>query len=557
MSDLHIPVRQLTYSTVDGPGERALIEVAASEAQGEVWSVDQLLHAMDLERITGITLTGDDPFNHALELSEIARIIHQNRLTVMVYTRYSLEELQRRATNERGILKLLHHTDLLVSGQLDGDRLAVNQYGIGSTNQSVHFLSSAYEAKELTKRQPSTQIVLEQQDQSTERLSSLGWPYGGRGLRPVEISSPLICDASWLRGKQWLTELFERPSLSVLLSQHWNKNESYWAFALSHARTASVQWLLTMNMSEPVPCIAGDHVSELSLFELELHSILPLRMGPALVGLLGGPEMWREQLKLNWQTGSVGNWSHEAPPKWLDSERGNEPIGDWLCLASLWAKLTRTDSLRQICTKYMRCPLSQREQVHHWLAHHSPLCALLSPRRGGVFWGSLTPQKVNPSLRRILDMVSRGLSTVWARQTLHERAPEIIYTADGWAHLEAISMLNEVALRCDLFSLGDACLTALHQGIRLATPEQLFSVSAASIDQLVSIRKTRLKLLKCFDIWVKQEQQLSQTSYGDEEYPRAQMTRYYLSKWRSMIGELAPYLSYAERLMDRADSPSS
>ncbi|QEL13997.1 4Fe-4S single cluster domain-containing protein [Limnoglobus roseus] len=100
----------------------------------------------DLERadVEGITLLGGEPFAHSEAASALAAAARQRGLTVMVFTGYLLEDLQRRP--DPAVVNLLATTDILVDGPYVREQPDTARRWIGSTNQRIHFLTDRYRA---------------------------------------------------------------------------------------------------------------------------------------------------------------------------------------------------------------------------------------------------------------------------------------------------------------------------------------------------------------------------------------------------------------------------
>lgn len=92
--------------------------------------------------IEGISLLGGEPFSHAEAAGEIARAVKLHGLSVMVYSGFTLQELQ--AMNDRHIQELLKNTDVLVDGPYVRELPDSKRRWVGSTNQMIHFLSGRY-----------------------------------------------------------------------------------------------------------------------------------------------------------------------------------------------------------------------------------------------------------------------------------------------------------------------------------------------------------------------------------------------------------------------------
>lgn len=152
--------RWLAPSRANGPGERFVLWVQGCPlACPGCWNPDtwgfspRELHSTDalLALITatpgidGVTFTGGEPFAQAPALAVLAREVQALRLSVFVFTGYTMTELQM-----EGATALLAQTDVLVSGRYV-ERLRAN--GLpwrGSSNQRVWFISDRYSPEDLT-----------------------------------------------------------------------------------------------------------------------------------------------------------------------------------------------------------------------------------------------------------------------------------------------------------------------------------------------------------------------------------------------------------------------
>src|SRR5689334_15772899 len=83
---------------------------------GSLVPLDGLLQQIDTAAnrsgIEGITLLGGEPFSHATVASALAAHVRAMGLSVMVFSGYTLEEIQE--MREPAVAKLLRHTDILV-----------------------------------------------------------------------------------------------------------------------------------------------------------------------------------------------------------------------------------------------------------------------------------------------------------------------------------------------------------------------------------------------------------------------------------------------------------
>ena len=138
--------------------------------------------------VEGVTFLGGEPFEQAAPLAELARAVKQRGLTVMTFSGHYVDELR---THGGAAAELLAATDLLVDGPYDRAHPEppppLGRRWIGSTNQTMHYLTAAYSPDEPRMRAPNT-VELHWRD---GRLLVNGWPAGadvlaaslGRGRR--------------------------------------------------------------------------------------------------------------------------------------------------------------------------------------------------------------------------------------------------------------------------------------------------------------------------------------------------------------------------------------
>jgi len=104
--------------------------------------LDKILLAKDEYAIEGITFLGGEPFLQAEGLSYLASECRKNGLTVMTFTGYALSSLRKKPfpfTEE-----LISCSDVLVDGPYIKSQPEELRNWLGSKNQKVHFLSTAY-----------------------------------------------------------------------------------------------------------------------------------------------------------------------------------------------------------------------------------------------------------------------------------------------------------------------------------------------------------------------------------------------------------------------------
>ena len=119
---------------------------------GKVVGIQDLVHLMralrDLGLIEGITLSGGEPLAQPSAALSLVREAQSLGLTVVCYTGYTIEELEKgeflRALSPNFKLEeFLSYVDILIDGRYN-EKLAGNFLWRGSSNQRVFFLSDKY-----------------------------------------------------------------------------------------------------------------------------------------------------------------------------------------------------------------------------------------------------------------------------------------------------------------------------------------------------------------------------------------------------------------------------
>jgi anaerobic ribonucleoside-triphosphate reductase activating protein len=158
--------------------------------RGDTRSVDDVIARLTTAAantgIEGISVLGGEPFEQAAAVARVARAARALGLTVMVYTGWTLDELRAREHGDAGIADLLAHVDLLVDGRYDRDvpepPPPLGRRWIGSSNQTMHFLTEAYRADDPRMRAANTVEIR----WTPEGLTINGWPAGAAKI-PTRI----------------------------------------------------------------------------------------------------------------------------------------------------------------------------------------------------------------------------------------------------------------------------------------------------------------------------------------------------------------------------------
>ena len=152
-------------SIVDGPGLRYGVFVQGCShgcpgchnpeshdpCAGEETTVDAIMEEVAANKlISGVTLSGGEPFEQAAVCAEIGERAHELGLNVWTYTGYRYEDLLALASGERdlteqealllyreGVARLLATTDVLVDGPFVESMKSLGLQWRGSSNQRV------------------------------------------------------------------------------------------------------------------------------------------------------------------------------------------------------------------------------------------------------------------------------------------------------------------------------------------------------------------------------------------------------------------------------------
>jgi anaerobic ribonucleoside-triphosphate reductase activating protein len=92
--------------------------------------------------IEGVTFLGGEPFEQAGALADLGQTLQNAGLSVMTFTGYLLEDLDRPERPE--CQHLIRVTDLLIDGPFRQDLIDLSRPWVGSSNQRYHFLSGRY-----------------------------------------------------------------------------------------------------------------------------------------------------------------------------------------------------------------------------------------------------------------------------------------------------------------------------------------------------------------------------------------------------------------------------
>lgn len=155
----------------EGPGIRYVIWVQGcslkckgcfnphfwSQQNGSKRDVDSILQDVIAARIKfpeieGVTFLGGEPFEQAESLAELSQKLHKLGFSIMVFSGYTLAELEDSQSSEyKARLNFLSSIDLLVDGRYQQDNVDIDRPWVGSKNQEFHFLTKRYSEATLFK----------------------------------------------------------------------------------------------------------------------------------------------------------------------------------------------------------------------------------------------------------------------------------------------------------------------------------------------------------------------------------------------------------------------
>ncbi len=118
--------------------------------------IDELTRARDESGVEGITLMGGEPTSHAAASLALAQASRQLGLSVMVFSGYTVEELNARG--DATVAELIATTDILVDGPYIREQPDTERRWIGSRNQRIHFLTPRYSLDEQWRQKNTLEI---------------------------------------------------------------------------------------------------------------------------------------------------------------------------------------------------------------------------------------------------------------------------------------------------------------------------------------------------------------------------------------------------------------
>ena len=139
-------------SIVDGPGFRYVVFVQGCphhcpgchnpqshpfEGGTPRTAADLFAEFCENPLLTGITLSGGEPFCQAEALCELAELVKERGKTVVAYSGYTLEQLLEKGKTDPNVLRLLRLCDTLIDGPYIEAKRNLELLFRGSENQRI------------------------------------------------------------------------------------------------------------------------------------------------------------------------------------------------------------------------------------------------------------------------------------------------------------------------------------------------------------------------------------------------------------------------------------
>jgi anaerobic ribonucleoside-triphosphate reductase activating protein len=173
----------MSRSRANGPGERAVIWVQGCtigcpgcynnfthpHQLEKIASAKELANWVgSIENIEGITFSGGEPFEQSEAISQVIKIINQNRqkpLSVFIFTGFEYDFLK--ASSNEAVKNLLSLTDILSAGPYIASQRNPDLLWRGSINQELVYLTDCYSSideKKWIEESPIEELVFQNND---------------------------------------------------------------------------------------------------------------------------------------------------------------------------------------------------------------------------------------------------------------------------------------------------------------------------------------------------------------------------------------------------------
>lgn len=117
--------------------------------------IDILNDIFSTPDIEGVTFLGGEPFEQPEALMFLASNIKQKGLSIVCFTGYKIEYLQKKYKN------ILSEIDLLIDGEFIEEEKDFSRPWVGSKNQKYYFLTDRYNESILTKYKNKIEINIQ------------------------------------------------------------------------------------------------------------------------------------------------------------------------------------------------------------------------------------------------------------------------------------------------------------------------------------------------------------------------------------------------------------
>ena len=144
-----------------------------SNKGGNLLTVGQLWDKIQAAKVkypknSGITFIGGEPLEQADGVAEICKLAQKNGMSVMIFTGFILEDLQKMNS------PILPYTDVLVDGLYVESLRTTTRRFIGSTNQKMHFLTNFYSPDDPRWFEPNSAEIIYN---SNKQIQVVGFPF--------------------------------------------------------------------------------------------------------------------------------------------------------------------------------------------------------------------------------------------------------------------------------------------------------------------------------------------------------------------------------------------
>ena len=114
---------------------------------------------LTIENSDGLTIMGGEPFQQAQACSVLAENYRRSGKTVMVFSGYTFDQLQR--STDMSVQRFLGQIDILVAGPYIQQKKCEDKLWVSSTNQTIHFLTEKgkSEAESASQNTPTIEVT--------------------------------------------------------------------------------------------------------------------------------------------------------------------------------------------------------------------------------------------------------------------------------------------------------------------------------------------------------------------------------------------------------------